>query len=323
MKITRHPILTILCALAMVSCGASRSGSATDSAALPAASDYTPAFNADSAYSYVKSQVDMGPRVPNTPAHRRASAWLADELRRHGASVTLQPMQLKAFDGTLLDAVNVFGQFNPGAERRILLLAHYDCRPWADNDPDPDKHTLPVDGANDGASGVGVILELARLMGQQAPDCGVDILFADAEDWGNSGDDSSWALGTRYFAGNPPVADYAPDEAILLDMVGAPDAVFPHEIYSLQNAPGLVSGIWATAASLGLEDRFISQPGGAINDDHVELLKAGIPAVDIIDLRPEGGFPDRWHTTSDNMEGISAQTLGDVGRVIETYIRTR
>ena len=300
MKRVRRTLFPALLAAIMASCGAARS-TASDSAAIDESAAYDPAFNADSAYNYVKAQVDIGPRVPNTPAHRQASQWLAGELERHGARVTLQPMRLKAVDGTMLDAVNIFGQFNPDASRRILLLAHYDCRPWADNDPDPVKRQQPVDGANDGASGVGVILELARLFGKEAPSCGVDILFSDAEDWGTEGDDYSWAMGTRYFAANPPVKDYAPDEAILLDMVGAPDAIFPHEIFSRQNAPALLSRLWATAASIGLEERFVNRLGGAINDDHVELLNAGIPAVDIIDIRPEGGFSERWHTDSDNM----------------------
>ncbi len=306
----------ILCA-----CGASGSRPA-DTAPAAAKAEYTPLFNSDSAYSYVKAQVDMGPRVPNTEAHRRASKWLADELSRHGAQVILQPMRLKAFDGTMLDAVNIFGRFNPEASRHVLLLAHYDSRPWADKDPDPSRRSLPVDGANDGASGVGVILELARLLGSEAPDCGVDILFTDAEDWGSDGDEDSWAMGTRYFANNPPVKGYVPDEAILRDVVGAPEAVFPFEMFAQQNAPALRSRVWATAASLGVDERFVSAPGTAINDDHVELLKVGIPAIDIIDLRRGGGFNSRWHTSSDNMEGISSKTLGDVGRVLETYLRT-
>lgn len=321
MKVLRYLLTLSALTLLMGACGASRT-QGTDSAKSTSTSEYTPIFNADSAYSYVKAQVDMGPRVPNTEAHRRATQWLADELRRHGAQVTLQPMRLKAFDGTMLNAVNVFGRFNPDATRHILLLAHYDCRPWADKDPDPDMRHTPVDGANDGASGVGVILELARLLGSEAPGCGVDILFADAEDWGSDGDDESWAMGTRYFVNNPPVKGYVPDEAILLDMVGAPDAVFPMEMFSQQNAPALLSRVWATASSLGLGERFVSRPGGAINDDHVELLKEGIPAIDIIDLRAQGGFNSRWHTASDNMEGISPATLGEVGRVVETYIRS-
>ncbi len=303
------------------SCASSGSRTAATTAEESAVVE-APAFDGDSAYAYVARQVQAGPRVPNTEAHRRIGDWLAAELRRHGARVIEQPMTLTAFDGTRLNGRNIFGQYNPEATSRILLLAHYDCRPWADHDPDPAKRSLPVDGANDGASGVGVLLELARQLKALPPSIGVDILFADAEDWGSEGDDESWAMGTRYFAQNPPVAGYAPDEAILLDMVGAPDAVFPREWFSQQSAPGLLTALWATADELGLGERFADRPGGAINDDHIELIRVGIPAVDIIDLR-DSGFNDRWHTTSDTMEGISAQTLREVGQVITAYIRSK
>lgn len=323
MNIRKHIIslATLLAVTLTVSCASS--GSRTTAANTETSSAISlPAFDGDSAYAYVARQVEAGPRVPNTEAHRKTADWLAATLRRHGARVTEQSMTLTAFDGTRLQARNIFGQYNPDATARILLMAHYDCRPWADNDPDPAKRHLPVDGANDGASGVGVLLELARQLNALPPTIGVDILFADAEDWGSEGDDDSWAMGTRYFAENPPLAGYAPDEAILLDMVGAPDAVFPREWYSQQAASGLLTSLWATAEELGLGERFVNRPGGAINDDHVELIKAGIPAVDIIDLR-DSGFNDRWHTTSDNMEGISARTLKEVGQVITAYIRSK
>ncbi len=319
-------VILMLSAIVAVAMGASCSSTASRSAETAqekVVAVEAPAFDGDSAYAYVARQVAFGPRVPNSEAHRLAGDWLAGELRRHGAKVTVQPVVLTAFDGTRLNARNIFGQYNPDASRRILLMAHYDCRPWADNDPDPAKRVQPVDGANDGASGVGVLLELARQLNARSPEVGVDILFADAEDWGTSGDDASWAMGTRHFAANPPVAGYAPTEAILLDMVGAPDAVFPREWFSQQAAPDLLTAVWSTADALGLGERFVNTPGGAINDDHVELIQAGIPAIDIIDLRESGGFNDRWHTSSDNMEGISPQTLREVGQVVAAYIRSQ
>lgn len=319
-------VMMMLAGLVALAMGASCSSSASRSAAATqeqqAVAVEAPAFDGDSAYAYVARQVEAGPRVPNTEAHRKTADWLAAELRRHGAKVVEQPMTLTAFDGTRLQARNIFGQYNPEATRRILLLAHYDCRPWADEDPDRAKRTLPVDGANDGASGVGVLLELARQLQALPPAVGVDILFADAEDWGTEGDEDSWAMGTRYFAQHPPVEGYAPDEAILLDMVGAPDAVFPREWYSAQYAPSQLASLWATAKELGLEQRFVDRPGGAITDDHVELIRVGIPAVDIIDIR-ESGFNDRWHTTTDTMDGISPRTLRDVGQVVTAYIRSK
>lgn len=279
-------------------------------------------FDADSAYQYIARQVEFGPRVPNTPSHQKTGDWLVAELKRHGAAVTEQRATLKAFDGTQLNARNIFGRLNPEAKDRILLLAHWDCRPWADNDPDPAKHTTPVDGANDGASGVGVLLEIARQLSNSGTKRGVDILFVDAEDWGSEGDDSSWALGAKYFAENLPVDGYSPQGAILLDMVGGHDAIFCREYYSERSAPQLSQQIWDTAANLGYGNIFVNRMGSAILDDHIQLIKAGIPAIDIIEYHPdeETGFNSRWHTVSDNMEGISKQTLKAVGSTVLTWL---
>lgn len=280
-------------------------------------------FDADSAYAYIERQVAFGPRVPGTEAHRKAGEWLASELRRHGAEVILQRATLTAFDGTRLPAVNIFGRLNPDASDRTLLLAHWDCRPWSDQDPDVSKRNIPVDGANDGASGVGVILELVRQMKLAGSQKGVDVLFVDAEDWGDDGDEESWALGTRYFVENPPVDNFAPREAILLDMVGGRDAQFCREYFSQQAAPALNDAIWATAASLGHGNLFVNKIGGAVTDDHLHLLAAGVPTIDIIEFHPEreSGFNPRWHTASDNMDGIDRSTLKTVGETVATYLR--
>ena len=281
-------------------------------------------FDADSAYSYLARQVAFGPRVPNTEAHRLAGDWLVSQLENHGAKVVEQKTRLKAFDGTMLDARNIFAQINPDAKDRILLLAHWDCRPWADKDPDPAKRSQPVDGANDGASGVAVLLEIARLLDVNPINKGVDILFVDAEDWGNEGDDDSWALGTRYFVENPPVKGYNPQMAILLDMVGGEGAVFCREYFSERSAPRVAEEIWQTAGSLGYGDLFQNRMGTAVLDDHVQLIKAGIPAIDIIEYHPEGGggFNPRWHTSADNMDGISKATLKAVGTTLLQYLRS-
>ncbi len=278
-------------------------------------------FNADSAYSYVKRQVDFGPRVPNTDAHRAAGLWLASELRRHGAHVRELPADLMAFDGTLLKTKNILGSFNPEAEDRVLLVAHWDSRPWADNDPDESRRREPVPGANDGASGVGILLEIARQLGAKAPANGVDILLVDAEDWGDTGRDDSWALGSRQFASQMPQGYIPPRCGILLDMVGGKDAVFRKEQFSQYYAPQLVSDLWATASSIGFGDRFSNEPGGYITDDHIEFIRRGIPVIDIIEYDPETVFNNRWHTTSDNMDGIDAATLDAVGSTVMTWLR--
>lgn len=278
-------------------------------------------FSADSAYNYLARQVEFGPRVPNSVAHREAGDWLISELKRHGAKVTEQKAQLRAFDGTLLNARNIFGQFNPESGDRILLLAHWDSRPWADQDPDPAKRSIPVDGANDGASGVAVLLEIARQLNLIPVKKGVDILFVDAEDWGTDGDDSSWALGTQYFTAHPPVEGYSPNGAILLDMVGGEGAVFYREYFSERSAPELAQKIWQKARELGYEEMFQDKMGTAVMDDHVELIKGGIPAIDIIEYHPGSGFNPRWHTTSDNLSGISKSTLRAVGETLIAFLR--
>lgn len=279
-------------------------------------------FSADSAYSFIQKQVDFGPRVPNTKAHEAAGNWLSDKLKGFGFHVIEQKANLKAFDGTMLNAKNIFAQYNPDKKERILLLAHWDCRPWADKDPDPNKRSMPVDGANDGASGVGVLLEIARQLSLNPIDKGVDILFVDAEDWGSDGDDESWALGTKYFAENLPVKGYSPQYAVLLDMVGGKEALFCREYFSERSAPRLAENIWQTAASSGYGNFFLNRLGGAIFDDHVQLIKAGIPAIDIIEYHPdnENGFNPNWHTTSDNMDGISQKTLEAVGNTLMLWI---
>jgi len=308
-------------ALGIFSCGGNRGASADTIQAAETPSFAEKAdFNADSAYSYVQRQVDFGPRVPNSEAHRRAGDWLMSELKRHGAQVYEQEADLTAFDGTVLHARNIIGQYNPQAPDRVLLLAHWDCRPWADQDPDEANRSKPIDGANDGASGVGVLLEIARLLSANAPQRGVDIAFVDAEDWGKSEDDSSWCLGSGYLAANPFKPGWRPSEVILLDMVGGIGAVFRPEYLSVQNAAWLVDKLWETAAASGYSDRFPREMGGAITDDHQAFIAAGIPAIDIIEFNAGSGFNPRWHTLQDNMEGIDRNTLKAVGQTVTNYI---
>lgn len=283
-----------------------------------------PAFDADSAYFYVEQLVSFGPRVPNTEAHRLSGDWLVARLREFGWEVKEQNAVLEAFDGTRLNARNIFAQLNPGRSDRILLLAHWDSRPWADQDPDPAKRKEAVPGANDGASGIGVLLEIARQLKLQKSDAAVDILFVDAEDWGDEGNEESWALGTRYFAENPPVEGYRPLQAILLDMVGSKDARFGKEYFSQQSNPGLLNRVWSKAAELGYGSYFQPGFGGAVTDDHVQLISHGIPSIDIIDYRysPEyQGFDPVWHTTADNMDNISKETLRAVGETVVAIVK--
>lgn len=275
-------------------------------------------FNADSAYTFVEKQCSFGPRVPNTAAHRECGDWLSAKLKSYGARVTEQRADIRAFDGTVLHMRNIVGEFQPEKSNRVLLVAHWDSRPWADNDPDETNHGKAVMAANDGASGVGVLLEIARLLSQSESSTGIDILFVDAEDWGDSAsdDESSWALGAQYWSHTPHRDNYVrPQYGILLDMVGDENATFCKEYFSMRFAPQLVQQIWAAASRLGFSGYFVDTQGGAVTDDHLALNAGGIPCIDIIDQR-EGGFCPQWHTIDDTMGHISRETLNAVGRTL-------
>jgi glutaminyl-peptide cyclotransferase len=285
-----------------------------------------PAFSADSAFAFVARQVAFGPRVPNTPAHRQAGDYLAAALKNYGLQVTEQPFTATTYDGKKLNARNIIGSFNPQAAKRILLAAHWDSRPFADEDSTASLQGRAVPAANDGASGVGVLLEVARVLGQSTtkPDIGVDIIFFDAEDWGNSQQAkdkfSGFCLGSQYWAANRHVAGYTAYYGILLDMVGAKGATFPKEGYSMQYGADVVNRVWNIASQLGYNQYFIDQPGPAITDDHVPVNEiARFPMIDIIHLRvnePGRTFFNDWHTTGDTMENIDPATLKAVGQTL-------
>ena len=283
-------------------------------------------FSADSAYTYIMRQVDCGPRVPGSSAHAACVNFLTATLGRLGATdIQVSDGKATRWDGVVVPVRNIFARVNPDASTRILLVSHYDSRPWADHDPDSALRQQPIDGANDGASGVGVILEIVRALAANPAGVGVDVLFTDAEDggapeWAATGMDDGWCLGSRYFAENLPydAARPLPRYGILLDMVGAPGAKFLQEYYSVNGAPRATARVWNTAARMGLADRFPTRVGGAINDDHLPLIAAGIPTTDIIHTEPAGatGFGSTWHTHSDNSDNIDRETLDIVGRVV-------
>lgn len=285
-----------------------------------------PRFDADSAYAYVAHQVSFGYRVPGTEAHRAAAEWLAAKLQACGATVTRQEALLTAWDGTRLPSCNIIGSFAPEKATRVLLLAHWDSRPYADYDPDPDFRRHPIEGANDGASGVGVLLEIARHLADNPPQVGVDILLLDAEDYGapreEADDGSSWALGSQYWAEHPHKPGYRARFAILLDMVGAKGATFYREQFSQYWAPAVLDKVWAAAARLGYDYLFIDEAGGGVTDDHLYINRYGIPTIDIIHQEPQSptGFFPYWHTRGDNMEHIDKTVLEAVGRTVMTVV---
>ena len=284
-----------------------------------------PTFNPDSEYEFTKKQVEFGARVPNTKAHDACAVYLSAELKRLGAEVIEQKANLNAFDGTILKSVNIIGSINPKAETRILLFSHWDSRPWADHDPLVKNRKKPVMAANDGASGVGVLLEMARLMQKSQPTIGVDILFCDSEDYGqpesvgDAGNEDSWCLGTQYWAKSPHVPAYSARFGILLDMVGGKQATFYREQASEYYAGSVVDKVWLQAKNLGFGQYFVDQKGGAITDDHIYVNKIlGIPSIDIIQYDPKSGtgFATYWHTTHDTMENVDKNTLNAVGTTL-------
>ncbi len=286
---------------------------------------YVPQFNADSAYQYVYDQVAFGPRVPNTEAHTKCAEYLSSKLEEFGAEVIVQEAQLTAFDNKILNAKNIIGQYNPELKNRIMLFAHWDSRPFADHDPDTSKRNEPILGANDGASGVGVLLEIARSLQKDTLPIGIDIIFFDAEDYGIPDHlnvdwkPDTWCLGSQYWGKNPHTPDYYAQYGILLDMVGAPQATFYQEQQSLQFARRIVKKVWNTANDLGYGNHFIYEKGGAITDDHVYVNNLrGIPCIDIIQFDPStnSSFGSFWHTHNDNMEAISKSTLKAVGQTL-------
>ncbi len=293
----------------------------------------TPVFNADSAYAFVDKQVAFGPRVPNTKEHLACADYLAAEMRRFGAEIIVQEAEVVAFDNSVLNAKNIIAQFNPERNNRILLFAHWDTRPFADHDQDASKHDVPIDGANDGASGVGVLMEIARQIGKAGHHLGIDIIFFDAEDYGQPEHldlpykDDTWCLGSQYWGKNPHKEDYFARYGILLDMVGEGGATFYQEVNSMKFAPQLNRYIWDVAHEIGYDNYFKKEKGGWITDDHIYVNKyRNIPCVNIIQFNPasQSSFGTYWHTHDDNMSNVDKNTLKVVGQtVLEVIYREK
>ena len=319
-----------------------------------------PSFSADSAYAYIERQMAFGPRVPNGAAHMQCAVWLIEQLRAFGAEVELQKGFMPDYKGDNQQIYNIIGHFNTpetASRPRILLAAHYDTRPWCDEEGDYADRFYNVPGANDGASGVGVLLEVARQIGIRMADSAlatpVDIVFFDCEDMGTpctytgAEREDTWCLGSQLWATNyaknisslERVKSSARSDVqrtsvehtggvsytfgIVLDMVGAPDASFPREMYSTQYAGNYQQQIWHSAEQLGYGAIFTNQQSYPITDDHYYVnYIAGIPCVDIIhyDIRNATGFPHWWHTRNDNMDNISKPTLQAVGEVVMSQL---
>lgn len=268
--------------------------------------------NGERALARVKRQCDAGPRVVGTPAHAQVLDWIAAEAARCGGRVERQAFSDSAL-GREVPLTNVIARFGPEGGRRILFCAHYDSRPWCDRDPDPAYANVPVPGANDGASGVAVLLELAELMKSAPPPVGVDLVFFDGEDLGTNDRPEEFCLGSRGYAARlPKPGDPArPVAGFLLDMIGDRDLQVFHEQNSVARATNLTELVAEAARATGARS-FHDEAKWSIIDDHVPLLDAGLPTVDLIDF----DYP-AWHTHRDTPDQVSAASLAEVGRVIE------
>lgn len=290
-----------------------------------------PDFNADSAYIYLQEQCDFGPRTMNSTAHDKCEKWIIQKFEQYGCKVTTQKATLNGYDGTPLRSTNIMASYNPKATIRIMFCAHWDCRPWADNDPDSTNWHKPIIAANDAASGVGVMIELARILKGSGLELGVDFVCFDAEDYGTpqwfEGEDpgDTWALGAQYFANNLPEG-YAPRYGILLDMVGGVGAKFYREGMSMQYAPAIVKKVWNAARQVGYGSYFPKADGGMITDDHIPVNQtANIPCIDVIPYYPDcaqSSFGPTWHTIADNMDNIDKNTLKAVGQTMVQVLFT-
>ncbi|KXB81404.1 peptidase, M28 family [Prevotella amnii] len=330
-------LILIIIATSTISCKGknnSKSSNNDEQKDVSIAKPVGPNFNEDSAYTFIAAQCKFGERIMNSDAHEKCRAWIVKKFKEYGCTVKEQNANLKGYDGTILRATNIIAQYNPNAKKRILICAHWDSRPWADNDPDSSNHKKPVMAANDGASGVAVMIELSRILNKkkQPLNIGIDFVCFDAEDWGvpswehtvtDAGE--SWALGAQYFADNY-YKKTKPLFGILLDMVGGEGAQFYREGMSMQYAPDVVERVWNAAKEAGYESFFPDDMGGMITDDHIPInKKAGIPTIDVIPYYPDcqqSSFGPTWHTIYDTIEHIDKNSLKAVGQTMIQVIYT-
>jgi len=318
-------ISSLLIYLQLISCDSKKS---TTEKVIPPSKPtvIAPEFNADSAFRFVETQVNFGKRVPNSKPHVECVNFITSTLGSLNWEVTEQTFDIEAFDKTVLNARNIFAAFNPSAKKRVILAAHWDTRPFADQ-AEEDRFR-PIEGANDGASGVAVLLELARVINQseQKPSIGIDLAFFDVEDYGAPEDQENqtdreitYCLGSQYWAENPHIEGYHAYYGILLDMVGAKGATFTMEGISMKYAPQVVKKVWSAAAEIGYGQYFIPRPTAPITDDHyIVNTETSIQMIDIIHYDEVNDHPffEHWHTHDDTIEVIDKNTLKAVGQTL-------
>lgn len=273
------------------------------------ASNSPPKFDGAEAFQYLTAQCQWGPRNPGSEGHQRTKKYLLDKLRQNTNLVKTQEFVYQdTSGGKKLELTNIIASFYPDKRQRILLCAHWDTRPTADRDPDSSLREKPILGANDGGSGVAVLLEIARIVSQKRPKWGVDIILFDGEDYGPEGELDKFCLGSKYFAKNK--GEYKPEFGILLDMIGDKDLNIYKEGYSSRYAKKIVDLVWGTAQKLKI-DCFNDSTRNFVYDDHIPLLEVGIPCIDLIDF----DYP-YWHTTQDTPDKCSPESLQKIGEVL-------
>lgn len=311
----------LLAALSLPLCFASCKGKAE--VETPSFQAVSAVFNADSAYASIERQCAFGERVPGSKAHADCADYIVAQFKARGLDVMEQKADCKMWDGKTFGMRNIIAQYKPEATERVIICTHWESRPWADADKDSSQHRLPVMAANDGASGVGVMLEVARHLAEIKPNVGIDFICYDLEDYGAPywetnppQDGSDWCVGSRYWSQNPHKPGYTARYGILLDMVGGKDARFHFEGYSMKYASNVVAKVWDAANNLGFSNYFVSEEGGWVTDDHGPMNEiAGIPSIDIIAFSTDG-FGKTWHTRQDTPENISKETLKAVGQTL-------
>jgi len=309
-------MLVILLLCLVVGCNGDANGG---SAAQSTSAVTSTGFNGTAAYNYAKAQVDFGPRVPGTPAAKQAGDWIIRQMRARADTVIVQSFTYTTADGKKLPLRNILARFRPELSERVLYLTHWDSRPISESAATEAERKMPVPGANDGASGVGMFIALADVLKKTKPNVGVDLLFTDGEDYGKFGPpEVDVLIGAKYFATHLPSPGYKPLYGVLWDMIGDKDLRIPYEMLSFQQAPEVVSRVWQTAADLGHGDVFVQESGGDVTDDHIPLLNVGLRVIDVIDLT----YPPH-HTPQDTMDKISAKSLAIVGDVATALVTRR
>lgn len=320
-------LVGVLIGMQLIACGGEETSKkkASTQATQAVYVQISPEFNADSAYEFVQHQVGFGPRFTNSEGHTNCGIWLEKQFTKYADKVNVQKADVKNFDGKTLHIKNITASFNPEAKTRVLIAAHWDSRPYADQDQDETNKNEPILAADDAASGVAVMLEMARIFAQKKPTIGVDLVCFDAEDLGKPQFEDSYCLGSQYWAKKAKESAYQAKYGVLLDMVGARNAKFVWEGFSVKYAEPIVRKVWDQAIQLGFSNQFYYYRGGGITDDHFYVnTLANIPMIDIIHFSDETktGFPSHWHTLSDNMSVIDRVTLKAVGQtLLETIFK--